>query len=147
MPWWLWLVDIAGLGLLLLFGYAVLLLVRRRVLTRGNGTFELSYRAQTDRSGRGWVLGLGRYDGEALAFYRVFGVRLRPMRTFLRDVTAVERRRPPTDAEQHVLYSGHVVVECRVADEPVELAMAPGALTGLLAWLEAAPPGRAPRTR
>jgi hypothetical protein len=36
-----------------------------------------------------------------------------------------------------------VVVECRVTegDGRVELAMSDGALTGFLAWLEAAPPG------
>jgi hypothetical protein len=145
MPWWQWLADIAGLCLLLLFGYALLLLVRRRVLTRGSGTFELSYRARTDRSGRNWVLGLGRYDGDLLAFYRVFGVLLRPTRTFSRDTISVQGRRAPVGAEQHVLYTGHVVVECTVAGEPVELAMSPGALTGMLAWLESAPPGRTPR--
>jgi hypothetical protein len=145
MPWWQWLADTAGLGVLLLFGYALLLLVRRRVLTRGSGTFELSYRARTHRSGRGWVLGLGRYDGEILAFYRFFGVLPRPLRTFPRDALAVGERRLPVGGEQHVLYSGHVVVQCRVADEPIELAMSPGALTGMLAWLESAPPGRAPR--
>jgi hypothetical protein len=147
MPWWQWLVDIAGLCLLVLFGYAVVLLVRRRLLTRGSGTFELSYRARTDRSGRGWVLGLGRYEGEVLAFYRVFGVLMRPMRTFPREVMTVTRRRAPLGAEQPVLYSGHVVVECEVGGEPVQLAMAPGALTGLLAWLESAPPGRTTRPR
>lgn len=147
MPWWLWLVDIAGLGLLLLFCYALLLLVRRRLLTRGSGTFELSYRARTDRSGRGWVLGLGRYEGECLEFHRVFGARLRPMRCFTRDAITVGRRREPVSSEQQVLYAGHLVVECSVAGEHVELAMSPEALTGLLAWLESSPPGRTPRAR
>ena len=147
MPWWQWLVDIAGLCLLLLFGYAALLLVRRRLLTRGSGTFELSYRARTERAGRGWVLGLGRYAGESLEFYRVFGVLLRPMRSFSRDAITVGGRREPSGAEQQVLYAGHVVVECLVASEPVELAMSPEALTGLLAWLESGPPGRTPRSR
>jgi hypothetical protein len=145
MPWWQWLVDIAGLCLLLLFCYAVLLLVRRRLLTRGPGSFELSYRARIDRSGRGWVLGLGRYEGDALAFYRVFGLLLRPMRTFARGSMRVEQQRPPADGEQHVLHSGHVVVACEVGAERVELAMSPDALTGLSAWLEAGPPGRPPR--
>jgi hypothetical protein len=146
MPWWQWLVDITGLCLLLLFGYAALLVVRRRVLTRGNGTFELSVRVRTDRAGRGWVLGLGRYEGGVLAFYRVFGVLLRPTRTFPREDLVVGASRSPSSGEQHVLYSGHVVVRCTVSGAPVELAMSPGALTGLLAWLESAPPGRPPRS-
>jgi hypothetical protein len=143
---WQWLVDLAGLCLLLLFCYAVWLLVRRRVLTRGSGTFELSYRAPAGRSGRGWVLGVGRYQGEALDFYRVFGLLLRPVRTFPREAITVAERRAPRSGEQHVLYAGHVVVECEVAGERVDLAMSVGALTGMLAWLEAAPPGRTPRT-
>ena len=146
MAAWQWLVDLAGLGLLLLFCYALWLLVRRRVLTRGSGTFELSYRVRTGRSGRGWVLGLGRYEGESLAFYRVFGVLLRPMRTFPRAGIRVAERRAPRSGEQHVLYAGHVVVECEVGDEQVDLAMAVESLTGMLAWLESAPPGRTPRT-
>lgn len=145
MPWWQWLVDVAGLCLLLLFGYGLLLLVRRRVLTRNPGTFELSYRAHGGAPGRGWVLGLGRYAGSDLEFHRIFGMRLRPMRVFARETLAIEGRRAPVAAEQRVLYSGHVVVSCRVAAEQVELAMAPEALTGLLSWLEAAPPGLSPR--
>ena len=145
MPWWQWLADIAGLCLLLLFSYALLLLVRRRLLTRGSGTFELSYRARTDRSGRGWVLGLGRYHGDSLEFHRVFGALLRPMRSFPRDAFTVGSHRSPVSSEQQVLYHGHLVVDCAVAGEPVELAMSPEALTGLLAWLESAPPGRTPR--
>jgi hypothetical protein len=146
MPWWQWLVDIAGLCLLLLFGYAGLLLLRRRLLTRGSGAFELSYRTRTDRSGRGWVLGLGRYEGESLAFYRLFGVLLRPLRTFSREEIEVGERRAPEPGEQPVLYAGHVVVGCQVGGEAIELALSAEALTGLLAWLEAAPPGRTPRS-
>ncbi len=145
MPWWQWLVDVAGLCLLLLFVYGLMLLVRRRLLTRGLGTFELSYRAGGGPQGRGWVLGLGRYVGSSLEFHRIFGIRLRPMRVFPRELIGVEGRRVPEAAEQRVLYSGHLVVRCRVAEEQVDLAMAPDALTGLLSWLEAAPPGRPPR--
>ncbi len=147
MPWWQWLVDVAGFCLLLLFGYGLMLLVRRRVLTRGPGTFELSYRARHGTPGRGWVLGLGRYAGSDLEFHRIFGVRLRPLRIFPRESLQVEARRTPVTLEQRVLYAGHVVVECRVGQEQVDLAMAPDALTGLLSWLEAAPPGRPPRSR
>ena len=55
------LLDAAGivLGIVLLYGIA--LIVRRRVLARHGGTFELSHRVRTAKAGRGWVLGLGRY--------------------------------------------------------------------------------------
>jgi Protein of unknown function (DUF2550) len=60
----------------------------------------------------------------------------------------VLNRRQPTPDEAASLGEGAVVVECRIAeadgtvgDGTVELAMSDAALTGFLAWLEAAPPG------
>ena len=57
MPFWQWLLDVAGvvLGIVLLYGIA--LIVRRRVLARRGGTFELSHRVRTDKSGRGGFSG------------------------------------------------------------------------------------------
>jgi hypothetical protein len=69
------------------------------------------------------------------------------VQVFPRDVLSVVGRRDPVGAEQQVLYAGHVVVDCTVSGRPVALAMSAEALTGLLAWLEAAPPGRGPRPR
>ena len=64
MPVWQWVVDVAGILLLLALGYGIALVVRRRLLARHGGTFELSFHVRTDRPGRGWMLGLGRYSGE-----------------------------------------------------------------------------------
>ena len=66
MAWWEWLLDICGALLLLIVLYGAGLIVRRRLLSRHGGTFELSHRFHLDRPGRGWVLGLGRYSGESL---------------------------------------------------------------------------------
>jgi hypothetical protein len=59
-----------------------------------------------------------------------------------RDLTVVSRRLP-TDAEAASLGPGMVVVECKVGEDTgtIELALGEEALTGLLSWLEAAPPG------
>ena len=59
MPLWQWLLDAAGvlLGLALIYGIA--LVIRRRVLSRHGGTFEMSYRVRSEKAGRGWLLGLG----------------------------------------------------------------------------------------
>ena len=46
MPVWQWLLDAAGVLLLLVLLYGVALIVRRRVLSRHGGTFELSYRVR-----------------------------------------------------------------------------------------------------
>ena len=145
MPWWQWLVDVAGLCLLLLLLYAAALLVRRRLLTRSGGTFEVSLRARADRPGRGWVLGVGRYAGDDFEVFRLFSLRMRPLRSLPRSGLEVVGQRDAEGMEVYSLYAGHRVVELRSGGLPVHLAMAPEAVTGLLAWLEAAPPGRRPR--
>ena len=53
-------------------------------------------------------------------------------------------QRAPSAVEAVVLYDGQRVAELeqrRTDRNTVEVAMAPDALTGLLSWLEAAPPG------
>ena len=64
------------LVLVLLYGLA--LVVRRRVLSRHGGTFELSHRVRPGKAGRGWVLGLGRYSGDTLEWFRIFSLSPRP---------------------------------------------------------------------
>jgi hypothetical protein len=151
LPLWQWVVDGVGAVLLLLLLYGVVLVVRRRFVGRHGGTFELSYRpgaASTETaqppSGRGWILGVGRYSGDRLEFFRIFSVAPWPSLVLGRaELTYVGQRRP-APAEAHSLYAGHVVVEFAAPSGRLELAMTPDALTGLLAWLEAAPPGRRP---
>ena len=77
--WWSTL-PVSCCSSLLLYGAA--LVVRRRLLARHGGTFELSHRVRADRPGRGWVLGLGRYSGETLEWFRVFSLSPRPKRTW-----------------------------------------------------------------
>jgi hypothetical protein len=141
MPVWAIVLDIAGLLALVLVLVAVCLIVRRRMLARSGGTFDLSVRVRAHRPGRGWVLGVGRYNSDALEWFRIFSLSLRPARTYRRSRLQVGPRRALRGAEEYALYEDAVVVECRYADELVELAMTEAALTGLLAWLEAAPPG------
>ena len=141
MPVWQWLLDVAGvvLGIVLLYGIA--LIVRRRVLARHGGTFELSHRVRTDKPGRGWVLGLGRYSGETLEWFRVFSLSPRPKRSWQRETLSFDGRREALGAEQMSLYPDHQVIHCQTADGEVELAMSAGSITGFQSWLEARPPG------
>lgn len=141
MPLWQWIVDVAGGLLLLLVLYGASLVVRRRLLGRHGGTFELSHRVRTDRPGRGWVLGVGRYSGEILEWYRVFSLSPRPKRVWQREQLSYDCRREPMGAEQTSLYPDHLVICCRSDDGEVELAMSGGSLTGFQSWLEARPPG------
>ena len=148
MPVWVWIVDSIGVLLLLVLLYGVALVVRRRWITRHGGTFELSHRVRsvaTDkgrRAGRGWVLGLGRYSGGRLEFFRIFSLALRPRFVVDRGDLTYDGQRDPVGTEAHSLYAGHVIVTCHSSTSEFELAMTPEAVTGFLSWLESAPPGR-----
>jgi hypothetical protein len=85
---------------------------------------------------------VGRYRGDQLWWYRLTS--LWPGPTLVVDRTALEivERRAPTAAEQEEIPAAGVVLCCRTPQRSLELAMAPGVLTGFLAWLEAIPPGR-----
>lgn len=145
MAWWQWLLDSAGALLLLVLLYGILLMVRRRVLSRKGGTFELaariSGRASPVRAGRGWVLGLGRYRDDELQWFRIFSPLPRPRRTWARNDLAITGQREPEPQEAFALYGGHVIVSCQAPEGDVELAMSRSALTGFSAWLESGPPG------
>jgi hypothetical protein len=142
MPVWEWLVDVAGALLVLLLLYGVCLVVRRRWISRHGGTFEFSVRVRSGRIGRGWTLGVGRYTGNDLEWFRIFSLAPRPRFRYRRADLQYVGRRDPVGSESYSLYSGHIIVSVRTADGPLEVAMSPDALTGFLAWLEAAPPGR-----
>lgn len=123
--------------------------VRRILLERGGGNVECGLRRGQDQP---WRIGLAAYTPDELRWFSAFSVRLRPDAVFARSTMAIVARRPATAAEQSSVGSRAIVVECRVGREtagngrrrtsagPVELAMGEAALTGFLAWLEAAPP-------
>lgn len=135
------LVEGVGLLVLAVAAFLLALALRRRVLQRRGGTVDLSLRLSTKHAHRGWVLGVGRFDGDRLEWYRVFSLAMRPRRTLTRRDLSVVTRRQPEGSERLALLGGAVVMECRSSQGSVELAMEPSAVTGFLAWLEATPPG------
>jgi hypothetical protein len=141
MPFWQWLLDVAGVVLVLVLLYGIALIVRRRILARHGGTFELSHRARAAKAGRGWVLGLGRYTPESLEWFRIFSLSPRPKHVWDRVDLAYASQRQPGGVEQLSLYPDHVVIRCTTRDGEVELALGQGALMGFQSWLEAGPPG------
>jgi hypothetical protein len=144
MPAWQWLLDLAGAVLLLIILFGLVLVVRRRILSRHGGTFELSVRDADQPDGRGWVLGLGRYRENSLDWYRIFSPMPSPKRSWRRNDLTFVSQRGPQGSEEYSLYAGHVVVVCATPRGEVELAMSPSSLTGLQSWLEAGPPGSRP---
>jgi hypothetical protein len=141
MPVWQWLLDAVGVLLALVLLYGLCLIIRRRLLSRNGGAFELSFRVRTSRPGRGWLLGLGRYSGESLEWYRYFSLSPRPKRVLLRSELTFAGRRESAGVEQMSLYPDHVVIVCTTPVGNVELAMSPASLMGFQSWLESGPPG------
>ncbi|WP_432094810.1 DUF2550 domain-containing protein [Streptomyces sp. bgisy100] len=130
--------------------------LRRRLIQRSGGTFDCSLRwnvaGSTDEaeaglsgpepSGRGWVYGVARYNGDRVEWFRVFSYALRPRRVLERSAIEVLSRRTPQGEEELALLSDAIVLRCLHRGTHLELAMSEDALTGFLAWLEAAPPGQ-----
>jgi hypothetical protein len=133
--------------------------VRRFLLERGGATIECGLR----RPGEAWRLGIASYQLDEFRWYRIFGLSMRPQQCFPRRDLVVVAHRPPTAQEVTILGPGRIVAECQLgaaaagsgspgAGSPgaplgtggpgtVDLALAESALTGLLSWLESAPPG------
>jgi hypothetical protein len=127
--------------LIILILAAVGIAARRFLLERGGGTVECGLRIPNGS----WRLGLASYQREELNWFGALGLTMRPDVVFPRRDLTVVSRRLPTEAEAASLGPGMIVVECRVGEDTpggtIELALGEAALTGLLAWLEAAPPG------
>ena len=124
-----------GIGLLMA------LFVRRLLISRGGGTVEVSVRLYRKQHGRGWALGLARFSGDKLLWYRMFSLAFRPREILSRKNLNVLSRREPNGSERVALLSGSVILECQTEHGPVEVAMDSAALTGFLSWLESAAPG------
>ena len=140
---WLGVVEILAVLIVLLALALVLLAARRRWLDRLGGTFECSLRLRMTTPGAGWALGVARYSEGILEWFRFFSYSPRPKVTFTRGAVRVLETREPDAVEAVALNDDQRVI--RVAteanDSGWELAMSPDSLTGLLSWLEAAPPG------
>ncbi|WP_255951978.1 DUF2550 domain-containing protein [Streptomyces odontomachi] len=129
---------------------------RRRIIQRSGGTFDCSLRWNTPahrphggtepaaphENGKGWAYGIARYSGDRVEWFRVFSYAPRPRRTLERGAIVVTGRRTPEGEEELALLSDAIVLGCDHQGARLELAMSEDALTGFLAWLEAAPPGQ-----
>ncbi|MWA06092.1 DUF2550 family protein [Actinomadura sp. LD22] len=143
-------VDAGGVlaGLVLVAALVfVVMAVRRWLFVRGGGAVECSLRtlpaegAGPESAPGVWRLGIGRYRGDELHWHRVFGFRRRPRQVIHRRGLVVSNRRTPGPDEADGLLPDVSVIEVRDGTRVMELAMGAAALTGFLAWLEAAPPG------
>jgi len=145
MQGWLGVVEILALIIGLFLLALLLLALRRRWLDRLGGTFECSLRLRMTTPGAGWVLGVARYSEGILEWFRFFSYSPRPRVTFRRGAVRVLESRDPDPIEAVALNADQRVIRVAPTEQPDdqgwELAMSADSLTGLLSWLEAAPPG------
>lgn len=119
------------------------LIARRRWLARRGGLFDCSIRLKTATPGAGWVLGVARYREDRLEWFRSFSLSLRPRIVFPRSQTRAGGQRTPDEIESLLLLDDQRVVRLELSDgRGWEASMTSDAVTGLLSWLEAAPPGQ-----
>ena len=143
----------AQVALLIVVAAAACLVLRRRIITRRGGVVECCLRSNS--SGR-WQHGLAEYRSAQLCWHRSLSLRIRPQAAFERRGLIVTDSRPADSGDAGWLGPGTMIVTCQArpsaaraycrlgqpaASGMIELAMSQGALTGYLAWLEAAPAG------
>lgn len=140
---WVGYTEWVALALVLLLLVPVVFLgVRRRWLSRQGGLFDCSVRLSDKSPGSGWALGVARYSGDNLEWFRVFSIALRPRLIFPRSQARAGAQRDPDPIESVLLYDEQRILTLELADgRSWELAMSTASLTGLLSWLESAPPG------
>ncbi len=124
------------------------LIARRRWLSRGGALFDCSVRLRTTTPGTGWVLGVARYRQGRVEWFRSFSLSLRPRLVFPRGATVAGTQRVPDEIEALLLLEDQRVIELRLDDgHSWEASMTQDAITALLSWLEAAPPGQGHQRR
>jgi Protein of unknown function (DUF2550) len=126
------------------------LVLRRRLITRRGGVVECFLRSHLTGN---WQHGFAEYRSGELRWHRSLSLRLRAHRAFDRRGLAITASRLTGPDDAHWLGAETMIVTCRARPRPtrierpghwaapdvIELAMSQGALTGYLAWLEAAP--------
>jgi Protein of unknown function (DUF2550) len=136
---------VIGTALLLVAAVLVWLALRRLRALRSGGV-HAALRTRFDDSGKGWHLGVGRYQGDEFVWFRVLSLRPGPDRVISRSALEIADRRDPSGPELYSMPPSSRVLRFHEAGGAVdvEIAMSPDALTGFLSWLESAPPGRLP---
>ncbi|MGI8652781.1 MAG: DUF2550 domain-containing protein [Geodermatophilaceae bacterium] len=127
----------ASLLLLLVVLLVISFFVRRSLLLRGIGAVEMWIKL----SPRRWSLGVGWFGGDELSWYRVFSLSPRPARVLVRGQLEVVERRQQSERDAIVLPRATSILACQTPHRLELVAMSPGAVNGLLSWLEAQPPG------
>jgi Protein of unknown function (DUF2550) len=127
--------GIAIIALIVIVVVLALIVARQRHMLRSAGAIPLAV-----RRGHRWLYGVARYDGEEFRWYRAIGLGPGPTRVLHRGQLRVLSRRQPTATELRSLPPSAIIVECRDQNGEITLALADGAFTGFVSWLESSAP-------
>ena len=121
--------------LAIIVGALCLVGVRRMNLRRALGTIDASICLATGH----WQMGVCRFQGAELEWFRMFSLSPTPRYSFERSKLELIQRREPREGEASRIQPGTVVVELNHEGEELLLAMRFDEYTGLSSWLEAGP--------
>lgn len=143
MPdWWGWTAFAILVIAIVLLTPVVWLFTRRRCLAARSRVFDCALRGADAVPGSGWMLGVARYAGDQLQWYKVFSLSLRPWLVIDRSRSQPEATRRPDGYEATMLDADARVVTLTGADAGVALALPPHEMTAFLGWMEGGLPGR-----
>lgn len=127
---------------LLALAYGVFLLVRRFWLNCTGTLFDCGIRVVGSKPR--WQIGLARYSGESLLWYPIWRPRLRHKYRIPRPRARMVKHQEASERESRLIFALTAeVVTIVVGDQMTyQLVLDRGATTGLLSWLEAAPPSQ-----
>lgn len=146
---WLTVTEGVAVGIVIAaVSFLTALFVRRRWLEIRGGVVDCGLRKKKETRGGAWSMGIARYDGENFEWYRVFSVSFRPKVVFSQQFTQIVRYREMVPLETMALFDDHTIITVVTQSasngvEEYELSMTVPSLTGLMSWLESAPPGGA----
>ncbi len=142
LDWWGWTELALAVVLVGVVAPVLGLFLRRKWLGSRSRVFDCSLRPANATPGSGWMLGVARYGGDELQWFRVFSVSLRPYRVIDRTHSQVDTTRSPDVLEAGVLDADQRIATLAGADAGVSLAFAPQEFTAFLGWMEGGLPGR-----
>ncbi|WP_051232521.1 DUF2550 domain-containing protein [Acidipropionibacterium thoenii] len=140
---------VVAVGMILVMGW---LLIRHQLLLRRRGVFVCGLRLLgRDRSGgqraSAWMLGVAQYCGGDFKWYRPINPLLTPSLVMHRGELAMVEHHRPTPSDDIPFLLGSQVVTLSIATggkwSRCQVVLDQQILTGMMSWLEAAPPGGA----
>lgn len=126
---------VCGILALLIVAFIVLLVVRLAVLTRLPGALQCSYHKFGSRR---WRTGILRLQPHELQWYPSFALTYRPSHRYSRSLFVIESHMRMRAEETFV------VVNVLHGEEHFTWAMSDDAFSGLVSWIDAAPPSEEP---